>query len=387
MKQEQARDLQQKKQPKVSPFLVLLKALMLFVILNLLFALIDPNAGIFLLYGKRKLSRFPQMWVPTVHNDGSVSYDRLLSSNMDLLFASHRYTRAKQPGEFRVAIFGDSATWGTALHTYETMAEQVTALNLKTCDGRRIVAYNLGFPNNSVTKDLLIMEYAQDYDPDLSVWLFSMLAFHKASQVFSFTEENAAGVQELNQSHGYDFDMNQVPAPADTLLDRTIVGQRQTINLAFNLSASNLLVRTLGVDDPRVWEQHDMYVPTYARQMDTFLGATQEQDIREYLQVKALWTANSITAGNIIYVNEPIQVGIDGNPEYSYNEFYPRWAYDRYRDYLAQVSSDYGWYFLDLWNMLPENLFTTSIFHIGSEGELILANVVGSAIRDWSCQE
>ena len=97
--------------------------------------------------------------------------------------------------------------------------------------------------------------------------------------------------------------MSQLPVLTNSLLDRTIIGQRKTINLAINLSVSNLLVRSLGVDDPRVWGQHDLYIPTYGRQMNSFLGATEDQDIREYLQVKALWTANSVTAGNIIYVN------------------------------------------------------------------------------------
>ena len=87
----------------------------------------------------------------------SESYNLSLYS-VPAMFASHVVARAKPADEYRVLLIGDSSTWGWFLQPGETYAANINAANLTSADGRRIVAYNLGYPIMSLTKDLLLLD-------------------------------------------------------------------------------------------------------------------------------------------------------------------------------------------------------------------------------------
>src|SRR5512136_1635719 len=77
--------------------------------------------------------------------DSARSYN-LSTYNIPAMFASHVVARPKASDEFRVIVIGDSGTWGWLLDNGETLAGQINAQNLKTADGKHVVAYNLGYP-------------------------------------------------------------------------------------------------------------------------------------------------------------------------------------------------------------------------------------------------
>jgi hypothetical protein len=115
------------------------------------------------------------------------------------MFASHVIARPKAADEFRVVVIGDSGTWGWLLENKDTLAGQINAQNLTaTADGKRVVAYNLGYPVMALTKDALILEEALKNQPDLIVWPVTLESFPRAKQIFpSIVQNNAARVRSL----------------------------------------------------------------------------------------------------------------------------------------------------------------------------------------------
>jgi hypothetical protein len=371
--------------PSIHPARVAVKALLLFIVFNLVYAAVRASPGWFIVVRRGGYERFPALWLPNVHNDGSVSIEREMFSNMDILFTSHILTRPKAADEFRVFIFGDSSVWGTALYNDETLAGQINKLDLHTCSGQRVVAYNLGYPSNSATKDLLFMQRAQQYQPDLNVWLFSMLAFQNIRQDVPFVVDNPRAVQELMTEYGLPHDTSLLSVPPDPLWGATIAGQRRDLNLLVRLQASSLLLGVLGMDDPRIVNEHGVHYRDAPKSAEDFFGILPPADLSGYLAFETLPFATDITGGKIIYVGEPIEISTGEFSNISYNSTFPRWAYDQFREVVSGMSAEGGWTYLDLWNLVPEEQFGSSIFHLLPEGEAALAERLSETILLSAC--
>jgi hypothetical protein len=161
---------------------VILKAALLFGVLNLLFVLLDPlpTLGHLSAYNVvfKGRARLPY------GENASVSYNLSLYQ-LDAMFASQSLAGTDHAGEFRVLLIGDSSVWGILLKPEDTLAGQINAGHYRTADGQPVRAYNLGYPTMSLTKDLLLLDYALRYDPDLIVWLFTLESFGQKSQLDS----------------------------------------------------------------------------------------------------------------------------------------------------------------------------------------------------------
>ena len=83
----------------------------------------------------------------------------------------------------------------------------------------------------------------------------------------------------------------------------------------------------------------------------------------------------------MILVNEPMLSSDGANSDIRYNFFYPRWAYDEYRQMLAEHAADNPWKYLDLWNLIPASEFTNSAIHLTPAGEGLLAKRIAQAIE------
>jgi len=153
---------------------VLIKGLGLFIVFNLLWTLVDaPKLGTLSLYNHlfRGRERFP------FGENPSESYNLSLY-NLYAMFESMRLDAVEVPvDEFRVLVIGDSSTWGTLLRPEETLAGQLDALHLTASDGRRVRFYNLGYPTLSLTKDLMVLQEAMQYQPDLILWPLTLESF------------------------------------------------------------------------------------------------------------------------------------------------------------------------------------------------------------------
>src|SRR5512145_2306080 len=88
--------------------------------------------------------------------------------NLEAMFAAHQIALPKGADEFRVVLIGDSSTWGFLLKPKETLSALLNAQQIMA-DGKQVRFYNLGYPTMSVTKDLLMLEGALRYQPDLII--------------------------------------------------------------------------------------------------------------------------------------------------------------------------------------------------------------------------
>ncbi len=354
---------------------VLLKAGLLFVVLNLLFAWADPlpllgRISVYntLVPGRERLP----------FGENPASYNLSLFQ-LDAMFSSHEISKAKAPDEYRVLLIGDSSIWGILLHPDDTLAGKLNDLNLTTPDGKTIRAYNLGYPTLSVMKDLLILDRAMACQPDMVVWLTTLEAMPDSKQVSSpIIQNNAASVRSLIEQY-------KLPIPPDnpafvqpSYLDRTLVGQRRALADLFRLNAYGFLWAATGIDQ--------LYPETYElRQEDLepseeFYGLkpplTRENLAFEILQAGIERTGEI----PVLIVNEPIFISEGQNSDIRYNFYYPRWAYDDYRRLMAAMTSANGWPYLDAWDVIPGSEFTNTAIHLTPAGEEHLAELVGDMI-------
>jgi hypothetical protein len=87
----------------------------------------------------------------------------------------------------------------------------------------------------------------------------------------------------------------------------------------------------------------------------------------------------------VLLVNEPILISQGENSNLRYNFFYPRWAYDEYRQLMTEKAQANGWNYLDLWNLVPADQFTNSAIHLKPAGESMMTAQVQQALEKQAC--
>ena len=152
---------------EIQPLRLILKALCLFVIVNIVYAVVDPPVAGISAYN----TIFPGR-VRLPFGDGADQFT-VMVDNLDIMFASHVISKPKGTGEYRVVLIGDSSIWGENLTAEESLSEQWNRSDLR-CGERAIKVYNLGYPHPSVIKDLIVLDKAMDYDPDLIIWFITL---------------------------------------------------------------------------------------------------------------------------------------------------------------------------------------------------------------------
>jgi len=356
---------------------VLVKALLLFAAANLVFALLVP-AGANAALGRVSLynSVFPGRARFPFGENPEESYNLSLY-NLDAMFASHQIERAKAADELRVAVIGDSSVWGTLLEPEQTLAGQINAQGLQ-CGGRRVVAYNLGYPTISLVKDVMILRRVLDYAPDLIVWPTTLEAFPRQRQLDSpLAANNAAEIA----------DWYAVPAAGAGVLDNSIAGQRRALADLVRLQAYGVMWAATGIDQA----MPERYTPAAVdlEADEGYHGALPEpvegsqpafmEGLAFDVLAQGIEMAGSAGVP-VLLVNEPMLISQGENSDVRYNFFYPRWAYDAWRAELAARSAREGWNLLDAWDLLPPAEFTNSAIHLTPAGESALAGVVGAEV-------
>lgn len=96
------------------------------------------------------------------------------------------------------------------------------------------------------------------------------------------------------------------------------------------------------------------------------------------LAINALETGFRVAGETpLILVNEPMLISSGINSDIRYNFFYPRWAYDEYREMMFALSEEHHWQYVDLWDIVPANEFTNSAIHLTPTGEnMLVKNLV-----------
>lgn len=366
--------------PKESKFVrnTILKALVLFVILNFVFALSDPLSTFGRISAYNSLfpgrSRLPYGDLP------NLAYNLNLFQ-LEAMFASHEIAgKEKSNDEFRVIVIGDSATWGFLLKPEETMAAHINSSRHTRDDGKYVKVYNLGYPTMSLVKDFLILDQALAYEPDMIVWLITLESFPRGKQLTSpILQNNPVPVRDLIQNYNLDLDLNDPAFIDPTFWERTIAGNRRALADMLRLQFYGVMWAATGIDQyyPDTYEN-----PTEDLQVDeTFHDYLPPRILPEALAIDVI-AAGVQHAGEVpvLIVNEPIFVSHGENSDIRYNFYYPRWVYDQYRQFMSEYSQTQDWLYLDLWDLVPSSEFSNTAIHLTPKGSQLLASIVGEAI-------
>ncbi len=361
---------------------VLLKALVLFLVFNIVLNVIGTLAGWeklsiynWLVPGRE---RFPFGEVPQKAYNLTI-YD------IETMFSTHVVERAKAEDEFRVFILGDSSIWGVLLRPEETLAGQLNAMQFTSTDGRRVVFYNLGYPSMSLDKDAIILAYAMRYQPDLILWPITLNSFDNINpEISPIVKENLSFRNKNLRSQLEIYSLERRSYP-DIL--RALFGHRRELADWYRLQLYGLLWAATGIDqdydaawtpaqrdfaadDDALFEIERLdYTGVQTHLTDFYLPEeTYTHQINE-----VFWLAGKTP---VVIINEPIMVSTGENHDIRYNAYYPVWAYDQYRTLFAEQCRAQGWTCLDAWDLVPEDQFTNSAIHMTPAGEGLFAQFV-----------
>ena len=358
-------------QSRIRLFAVLLKATMLFVLCNFAFLFINNIPwGKFSLYNSifPGRDRFP-------FGETRESYNLSLF-NLDTMFASHILGGAeKRPDEYRVLLIGDSSVWGTLLTPEQTLAGQLNQNDIHACS-KTVHAYNLGYPTISLTKDLMILDQAKHYQPDMVIWLTTLEAFPSDKQLTSpIVASNGERIQNLITIYQLPLNPDDPALIKSSTWDQIFVNQRRAVADLLRLQIYGALWASTGIDQvyPEDYERAQIDLEA----SDDFHGLTSLQDALAF----AVLEAGMSVAPNMLLVNEPMLISNGRNSDIRYNFFYPRWAYDEYRQMLAGHATEHDWKYLDLWDLVPASEFTNSAIHLTPAGEQMLAKEIAEAVQ------
>lgn len=356
---------------------IMVKAAGMFVVFNLIFASFDlwPSMAKLSVYnsivpGRRRLP---------FGSDPQRSYN-LTITQLDVMVASHEIAgEEKQPDEFRVLVLGDSAVWGFLLQPGETLPALVDAADYHTLDGRRIRAYNFGYPTMSLTKDLLLLSRGMEFDPDLIVWFLTLESTWRDNQIAPLVQFNPDATRTLILERHLNLNPDDARFRPTSFWQRTIIGQRRELANAIRLQFYGLLWASTGVD---------RYIPTAeAREIrepsvDLNYHGTLPGELQEDQLSFDVLSAGAALAGDVpvLLINEPIYIDESMGDGQYYNAAYPRWIYDEFRERLRARSEREGWTLLDLWDRLPSEAFKDSTVHYDAGAAKSLASFLAEYI-------
>jgi len=351
---------------------VLIKAMILFALFNFAF-IFTHNIP----FGKLSLynvifpgrERFP-------FGETKESYNLSLF-DLDAMFASHVLAGTeKTPAEYRVFLVGDSSVWGTLLTPEQTLAGQLNANPVSAC-GKTIHAYNLGYPTISLTKDLMILDQAKEYQPDMVVWLTTLEAFPKDKQFESpIVANNAERIRDLIFKYELNASAKDSALNYLSKQEQTFVSQRRAVADLIRLQIYGALWASTGID--QIYPEDYERAQTDLEANEDFHGIT---NLNDALAIDVLDAGMHAVPVPTIVVNEPMLISNGLNSDVRYNFFYPRWVYDAYRQQVAELAAAQNWHYHDLWDLVPASEFTNSAIHLTPSGEALLANKIAEAIQ------
>jgi hypothetical protein len=117
---------------------------------------------------------------------------------------------------------------------------------------------------------------------------------------------------------------------------------------------------------------------------DEFHGLTSADraSLEDSLAFDVLEAGMSAAPVPMLLINEPILISNGANSDIRYNFFYPRWAYDKYRQILSEHAGTGKWHYLDFWDLIPMQEFTNSGVHLTPKGEAMLTAEIVEVIQN-----
>ena len=357
-------------QNAVRPWSVLIKGVLIFLVLEYALVSLLPGSGPINVYALLSLKR-ERLPLST----SSPVDDAQDLGNLDAMLSSHVVSNPKAPDEFRVFALGDSATWGLQLTQDQTLPGQLNALRL-TCGDKNVKVYNLSFPRSSATKDLMILDKALQYKPDMILWLVTWYTLMPKTRVDHWlVTQNPDEFYKLASRFGF-LPRGATPPPVlATALAHNRARLRETRGQLYSL-----IQLATGLD--QIPGPPEVLAASLSKDV-TFEGLKPPTLNKSQVSLDQVQDFYSLAGKTpVVLINEPtLEVTGVPNSDIRYNDYYPRWVYDQYRSYLGQDAAQHGWNYLDLWNMFPASYYTDTPLHLSPEGQHLLAEALAPSIR------
>jgi hypothetical protein len=358
----------------IHPWRIFAKGAVLFLIVEFAFYSLQPNLQWLNVYNSPALIRLRFPISTVAPEDGALDV-----ANIDAMLASHIVSKPKASNEYRIFVLGDSAVWGIGLKPEQTLPGQMNTLGL-TCGNKNIRTYNLSFPRPSATKDLMILDKAMKYQPDMIVWVLSTFTLWPNTRVeHPLISQNPDEYYKV--AHRFNFLPKNYRSPS---LIKQVINQNRTLFRVLRYQLYSLINLATGLDQipgpPEALPSQLSSSPIFEGVKPTRLNVTKFSidQIKDFYQI----------AGNVpvILVNEPTQVLTNvPHSDIYYNAYFPRWVYDQYRQYVGEAAAQNHWNYLDLWNIFPSSYYTDTPLHLIPQAETELAKMIAPYITK-GCQ-
>jgi hypothetical protein len=230
----------------------------------------------------------------------------------------------------------------------------------------------------------MLLEEAMAYQPDLILWPVTLESFPRDKQLFPpLVQNNPERVRQLITEYDLDLDAQDGRFTNPTFLDRTIIGQRRNLANLLRLQAYGFSWAATGIDQAIPTD-----IPQRTSDFDTDLSwqtFTEPTTLTTDDLAFDVLSAGMAIAGDvpILLINEPMFISDGENSDLRYNAFYPRWAYDQFRDMLGKTAVAQNWLYLDLWNAIPPEEFTDTPVHLTPEGNRLYAEQVAKMLQSF----
>lgn len=359
----------------IRPFHILVKALCLFVIINFVYTLLDPPVS--------KLSAYNVLFPGLTRLPFGADSFSVMVETVDTMFASHLISSLKRQDEYRIVLIGDSSVWGEDLGAYEVMSEQWNRLNVR-CGEKTIRAYDLGYPHPSVVKDLVILEKAVEYEPDLIIWFVTLNTLNPR-QVNPFLEANHERVVDLLNTYDIPFSRKgKLNEDKEDFFAKTLIGQRSNLARQIKLQLLGIIWTATSADTNRLAEEEPEDFNVGYSQL--YRGMDSSVDITNLLLFSTIEAGIDIAnPAPVLIVNEPIFIAKEEQATVRYNAMYPRWAYDQFRAATSEQAQIRGWNYLDLWNAIPPEYFSDAGVHRSVASERLLIQEINPVLQSIAC--
>lgn len=363
----------------VNPLRVVIKAMVLFLLFNIVFTVSDLPWGNFSIYNLVVPGR---VRVPYEQEAKyyQPAHNLPVFEDFDAMFASHEISREKTENEYRVIMLGDSSTWGFLLPPEQTFSVRMNLNTLVNCEGRFIHIYNLAFPLPDVVKDLLILDRALSYQPDMVIWFLTENSVKYKTISKNLISNHSERSREIFDQ--YDLELAFAEhLPEETFWDRTLFAKRRTLKKIIILQLYGLMWAATG-DDFYIRD----YVPAPISENDQEVDGFRSEDTEQKLNFDVLKTGVKMSGDvEFVFVNEPIFISSGRNSDIQYNSLYSRQRYDQYRSRMESWMNEQGYIYIDLWNALPQNAFSDGPLHRTPEGEMLLSTILTPAVQSAAC--
>lgn len=295
--------------------------------------------------------------------------------NLDAMINSHVISAVGMKGtdELRIVVIGDSAAWGVFLRPEETFSGQLDGMKIRIEEtDKTLDVYNLSYPFSSIQRDLVILNRAMDFEPDIVIWAMTFESIlTERIRYLGLIGDDGSAYNEIAEKWGLSQRAEVFP--------RTIMQKRRTVSDIIRLQLYGYLWTATGID-------HDFpKIPVQAgndlQGGKTFYGyegpLPMEIQAWDAIEVGIQIAQNA----KVILVNEPMLIATGKNHETHYN-FYPRIAYDAWHETWVERCNEREWNCLDAWNILPPERFTNSALHHDKKGAAILTELILEKLTD-----